>query len=140
MCAVINAYRAALRSTLLQEIDANAVAAADNLGGVYAKVAQAVYSCLTDCMLRQLGDKRYIHAVVCQRYSDICFTAAEGCLHLIILKKTIISVWSKAKHQFTESYYLSHYARASFTISRDCLHRSVISSHFWLSISVADTM
>ena len=32
---------------------------------------------------------------------------------------------------------LNSYLRASFTISRDCLHSSMISSHFWLSMGSA---
>ena len=60
-------------------------------------------------MSRKLCDINGIHAVICKRNRNIGFTAAEGCLKLIILEETVISVGSKAKHYFAEGYNLSHF-------------------------------
>src|SRR5699024_5508430 len=65
--AVIDADRTALGSALLIVIDADTVAAADNLGGIDAVAAQAVDRALADCMGRQLGDEDRIGARVGER-------------------------------------------------------------------------
>ena len=138
--AVINADRAALGCALLKVVDSDAVAAADDAGGVDTQSAQGVDRRLTDGVGRELGDKCRVHAVVCERDCDVSLAAAEGRLHLIVLEEPVVSVRSEAKHDFAEGNYSCHYARAYFTMSRDCLHRSVISSHFWLSIKSAVTI
>ena len=78
MRTVINADRAALGSALFIIIDAHTVAAAGNLRGVYAVAAQGVDRGLADGVRGQLGDKRRVHAVVCQRDRDVGFAAAKA--------------------------------------------------------------
>ena len=92
MRTVIDTYGTALRRALFQIIDTDTVAAADDLRGIYAEIAQRVDCRLTDGMFRKLGHINGIHAVVCKGNRDIGFAAAEGCLHLVILEKTIIAV------------------------------------------------
>ena len=135
--AVIDADAAALGSALFVKVDADPVAAPDNLGGVYAIAAQGVDSGLTDGVGGQLGDEGGIHTVIGQRDRHIGFAAAEGEFHMIALDKTLVVVGLQAEHQLAESNNLCHYFLASFTISTDFLHRSVISSHLPSEISLS---
>ena len=49
---------------------------------------------------------------------------------MLTLDKTLIVVGLQTEHQLTESYDTTHNPRASFTISTDFLHKSIISPHF----------
>ena len=114
MSTVIDAHGATLRSALLVEVDAHAIAAADNLGGVYAVAAQGVDSSLTDGVGGQLGDEGSVHAVVGQGHSNVCFAAAEGELHMVALDKALVVIGLQPQHQFAKSNNLRHIVSSLF--------------------------
>ena len=102
VCTVIDADAAALRSALLVEVDAHAVAAAGDLAGVNAVAAQAVHSRLADGMGGQFGDVGHVDAVVGQRHSHVGLAAAEGELQMVGLNKTLVVIGLQTNHQFAE--------------------------------------
>ena len=95
MCAVINAHTAALRSTLFKKINADTISTADDMCGIYAKIAQGIDRCLPDGMLRELGHINALRAVVGKGNGKISFAAAEGSLQLVVLKKTVVMIRCK---------------------------------------------
>src|SRR5699024_6897418 len=97
--AVIDADRTALGSALLIVIDADTVAAADNLGGIDAVAAQAVDRALADCMGRQLGDEDRIGAIVGERDGHVGFAAAEGEFEGGSLDKALVVIRLQPDHQ-----------------------------------------
>ena len=100
---VIDADGTTLRSALLVVVDADAVAAADDLAGVHTVAAQAVDSGLADGMGRQLGHVDGVNAVVGQGHRDVGFAAAEGELQVIGLDKALVVVGLQTDHQFAKS-------------------------------------
>ena len=109
MGPVVDAHGATLRSALLIEIDADPIAAPDDLGGVHAVPAQRVDGCLTDGVGGQLGDVGYVHAIVGQGHGHVGLAAAEGEFHMVALDKTLVVVGLKPQHQLTEGDNFSHF-------------------------------
>jgi len=103
VCAVIDADRATLRSTLLVEVDADTVTTAGDLAGVNAVAAQAVHSGLTDGMSGQLGNEGCVDAVVGQRNSNVGLAAAEAELQVVGLNEALIVERLQTDHQFAKS-------------------------------------
>jgi hypothetical protein len=101
--AVIDADGTTLRSALLVEVDANAIAAAGDLAGVNAVAAQAVHSGLTDGMGGQLGNEGCVDAVVGQRNGNIGLAAAEAELQIVGLNEALIVERLQTDHQFAKS-------------------------------------
>ena len=104
MRAVVDADRAALGSALFVEVDADAVAAADDHAGVHAVAAQGVDSRLADGVRRQLSDESGVHAVVRQRNGNVGFAAAKGEFEVVSPYETLVVVRLETDHQFAESY------------------------------------
>ena len=133
VCTVVDANAAALRSTLLEEVDAHTVAAAHDFAGADAIAAQAVHAHLTDGVFRQLGDEVNVYTIVCQGNSNVCLAAAEGGLEGICLHKTQIVVRLQAQHNFTKSNYFSHWNQSPLLFKMDyfctrCTAKPAISS------------
>ena len=120
MRAVVDTNGTSLGRALFEKINAHAVAAADDFGGVNAEVAEGVDRSLTDSVLGELGHVCTLDAEIGKRNGNVCLAAAEGSLHLVVLEETVVSVGCKAKHNFAECYNLAHlsasiFASASFT-------------------------
>ncbi len=101
--AVIDADRAALGGALLVVVDADAVATADDLGGIDTVAAQAVDGRLANGMGGQLGDEGSVHTVVRQRHGNVGLAAAEGELQVGSLDKALVVVGLQTDHQFAKS-------------------------------------
>ena len=120
MSTVIDTDRTALRSAFFEEINAYTIATANNIRGVDTEIPQRVYCGLSDRMGGKFCDISTVQTEIRQRDSNICFPAAEGCLHDVILEKAVISVGGKAEHDLSECDYFFHdyssiFSRASFT-------------------------
>jgi hypothetical protein len=102
--SVVDAYGASLRSALLVEIDTHSVTTANDLRGVNAVAAKAVYSRLTDSVSGELGDIGSVHTVVCEGYRNVCLTSAEGKLNVIALYESLVVIGLKTEHKLTKGY------------------------------------
>ena len=109
MGAVVDAHGAALGSALLVEVDAHAVAAPGDQGGIHAVAAQRIDGGLTDGMGGQLCDVGNVHSVIGQGHGHIGLAAAEGELYMVALNKALVVVGLKPEHQLTESNDLCHF-------------------------------
>ena len=106
---VIDAHATPLGGALLQEIDAHALPAADDPGGVHPQPPQRVHRALSDGMGGQLGDKGGIQTVVGEGYRHIRLSAAKGGLELVVLEEPVVSVGRQPQHDLSECYHtLAH--------------------------------
>ena len=104
MRAVVDADRAALGSALLVEVDADTVAAADDLAGIHTVAAQGVDRALADGVRRQFGDERGVHAVVRQRNSNVGLAAAKGEFEMVSLYEAFVIVRLQTDHKLAKGY------------------------------------
>ena len=106
--AVVNDLRGALAGTLFAVVDAHALAAADDLRGVHAELAQGIDGHLTDLVRGELGNEGGVHAVVGKGNGHVGLGATEGGLKLFGLHKAQIPLGGKAKHQLAKGNDLFH--------------------------------
>ena len=94
--AVIDDLGRTLGSAFLQEIDADSVAAACDIGSVNAVFSQRIYSILSDLVCRELCDELRVKSIVCKGDSNVCLTAAVCGSEGISLHEAVISFRSKS--------------------------------------------
>ena len=116
MSTVVNADAATLRSALLVVVDTDALAAANDHGGVNAVTPQGVDSSLADSMSGQLGNESSVQAVVSQRDGNVGFAAAEGELDVGSLNETLVVVGLQTQHQFAKGNNSCHGNQNPFKI------------------------
>lgn len=102
MSPVVNHLGRPLGSAFFQEINADAVSAADNAGGIDSKFSQFIYSGLSDFVGGKLRNKSRVDSEIGQGYGHVGFSSAVGGAKGICLYKAVIALGGKTEHDFSE--------------------------------------
>ena len=102
MGAVVGDFRGALAGAALEKVDADAVAAADDVPGADAKAAQLIDGALGHVVVREAGDELGIEPVVGQGDGDIGLAAAVGEFEVGGLGEAQVAGGGQAHHDFAK--------------------------------------
>src|SRR5690606_39767357 len=127
--AVVDDRRGALARAGLGEVDADALAAADDGAGLHALGAEGADGGVANRVLRQLRDVPAVEPEVREAHGHVGLAAAERRLEVRRLEEPLVAGRAQPQHDFPERHDLLHACpRARRTLATMRRPRSTITS------------
>ena len=108
MGAVVDDLAGAGHCAGFEEIDSEPVATVDAVLCAYTVFVQIGNACFGNVVFGQTGNEFSLASIVCERYGNVGFTAAESGIESVSLGETEIAGRSKPEHNLTEGNNLWH--------------------------------